>query len=129
MGITKYQISNVIAGVLAPGCARPSASTVLIRTVCHVLEAVDALALHGDRPSVYKEREQVITVAVDVPVPMVPGHQQRQCSDTQCLPWLITISQLFTNDKCILFHIKPIEISINTKYIFKYFRANSSCSY
>ena len=109
MGITKYQISYVIAGVLAPGCARPSASTVLFRTVCHVLEIVDALALHGARPSVYKEREQVITVAVDVLAPMVPGHQQRQCSDTQCLPWLITISQLFTNNKCILFHIKTIE--------------------
>ena len=112
MGITKYQFSNVIAGVLAPGCARPSASTVLFRTVCHVLEAVDALAVHGARPSVYKEREQIITVAVDVLAPMVPGHQQRQCSDTQCLPWLITVSQLFTNNKCILYRIKTIETCI-----------------
>ena len=89
VGITKYQISKVIVGVLAPGCARPSASTVLFRIVCHVLEVVDVLAPHGARPSVYKEREQVVTVAVDVLAPMVPGHQQRQCSDAQCLPWLI----------------------------------------
>ena len=102
-------MSNVTAGVLAPGRARPSASTVLFHTVCRVLGAVDALAPHGARPSVYKEKEQVITVAVDVLAPMVPGHQQRQCSDTQCLPWLITISQLFTNNKCILFHIKTTE--------------------
>ena len=112
MGTGKYQISNVTAGVLALGRARPPARIVLFHIVCHVLEAVNVLAPHGARPSVYKEREQVVTVAVDVLAPMVPGHQQRQCSDTQCLPWLITISQLFTNNKCSLFHIKTIETCI-----------------
>ena len=111
MRIAKYQNSNVTAGVLAPGRARPSASTVLFHIVCHVLETVDALALRGARPSVYR-KESKFTVAVDVLAPMVPGHQQRQCSDTQCLPWLITISQLFTNNKCILFHIKTIETCV-----------------
>ena len=52
-----YQISNVTACVLALGRARPSARTVLFHIVCHVLEAVNVLAPHGARPSVYKERE------------------------------------------------------------------------